>query len=113
MDIFDDQGRRRYGFCALASSDGLESLWFSVPQGASAPQGAHVEVVDRACGNIYVSNAVSLELHAGGRRSNARWGSGIAVAPPGGFMPVALPASTPRFISKKNPRTVGRQWVHT
>lgn len=51
VDIFDDQGQRRYGFCALTSSDGLENLWFSVPQGAPAPQGAYVEIEDRACGN--------------------------------------------------------------
>jgi hypothetical protein len=61
VDVFDDQGQRRYGFCALTSSDGLKNVWFSVLQGAPAPRGAYVQIVDRACGTTYVSNTVTLE----------------------------------------------------
>jgi hypothetical protein len=60
VDIFDDLGQRRYGFCAFTSSEGLANLWFAVPKGASPPAGVYVEITDRQCGTTYRSNTVPI-----------------------------------------------------
>ena len=55
VHVYDDSDLRRYGFCALTSSDGLENLWFAVPQGTPL-QGAYIEMEDRLCEITYESN---------------------------------------------------------
>ena len=58
VDIFDDQNRRIYGFCAL-SVDSLGKIWFAKPRGENPPEQVHVTFNDRECSQTYTSNAVS------------------------------------------------------
>lgn len=66
VDIFDDEGQRRYGFCGLTSPADLANLWFAVPKGTSPPAGAYLEIVDRRCGNTYRSNTVPIVVQIPG-----------------------------------------------
>jgi len=59
--IYDDTDLRRYGFCALTSSDGLGSLWFAGPQG-EYPGGAYIEIEDRLCEITYESNLAPIVI---------------------------------------------------
>lgn len=55
-DIYDNENNRLYGFCALSSSDGLKSIWFSRLRGVPPPVSVYVELTDRECDITYTSN---------------------------------------------------------
>jgi hypothetical protein len=59
VDIFDNANNRLYGFCALGSSDDLNSIWFSLPKGTAPPLSVHIVLTDRACETEYTSNSVT------------------------------------------------------
>ncbi len=65
VHIYDNNDNRLYGFCALPSSDWLQSIWFAMPQGTPPPESVSVRIVDRACNNTYASNAVPVAQVAG------------------------------------------------
>jgi hypothetical protein len=50
VEIFGDNGRRIYGFCALTNSAELQKLWFAVAQGMPAPKWIRVVLKDRRTG---------------------------------------------------------------
>ena len=56
VDIYSADGSRIYGFCALGSSDSLNSLWFAVPRGEAPPDRVYIILEDRRCGITYTSN---------------------------------------------------------
>ena len=56
VDIFDQSGRRLYGFCALTSRDGLGQLWFAVERDKVPPSWAYIEMLDRRTNTKYKSN---------------------------------------------------------
>ena len=56
VDIYARDGTRIYGFCALSSSEDLNSIWFAVPQGESPPDSVFITLTDRRCDIIYTSN---------------------------------------------------------
>jgi hypothetical protein len=60
VDIFDENGRRLYGFCALGNASNLKNLWFAVPKGGKAPKRVMIKMIDRKCGKTYASNWVSI-----------------------------------------------------
>ncbi len=60
VDIYDQDGVRIYGFCALGSAEGLGGLWFAVADGATPPTGVRIIMNDRECEKEYTSNLVSI-----------------------------------------------------
>lgn len=56
IDLFDQSGKRLYGFCALGSSDKLNTIWFAVREGQVPPSWVYIEMHDRQTGTKYKSN---------------------------------------------------------
>ena len=59
VNIYAQDGRRIYGFCAFSAAQHLESLWFAVPKGQAPPEAVYVTLNDRQKEVIYTSNTVS------------------------------------------------------
>ncbi len=58
VDIFDEKGKRIYGFCALTSTDYLKGIWFAIPKGQALPNKVYITITDRLCNKVYTSNQV-------------------------------------------------------
>jgi hypothetical protein len=56
VDIFDQSGKRLYGFCALSSPNNLDQLWFSLAPDALPPSWVYIEMNDRKTSTKYKSN---------------------------------------------------------
>ena len=56
VDIYDETGKRLYGFCALGSPNDLGSLWFALEEGALPPSYIYIELTDRQTNTKYKSN---------------------------------------------------------
>ena len=56
VDIYDGNGKRLYGFCALGSPDDLDKIWFATPLGQVPPAAVYIEINDRKTGTKYRSN---------------------------------------------------------
>ena len=56
VDIYQQDGKRLYGFCALGKSAGLNSIWFSLEPDALPPSWVYVELTDRKTNTKYKSN---------------------------------------------------------
>ncbi|MBV8856630.1 MAG: hypothetical protein JOZ02_06700 [Acidobacteria bacterium] len=56
VDIYDQQGKRLYGFCALSKPDDLNSIWFALEETVVPPSWVYVELNDRATNTRYKSN---------------------------------------------------------
>jgi hypothetical protein len=56
VDIYDQQGKRLYGFCALAKPDDLNGIWFALEETVIPPSWVYVELTDRATNTKYKSN---------------------------------------------------------
>lgn len=56
VDIYDQQGKRLYGFCALSKPADLNSLWFALEETVIPPSYVYVELNDRATNTKYKSN---------------------------------------------------------
>ena len=56
VDIYDQSGKRLYGFCALAKPDDLNSIWFALEEGVVPPSYVYIELNDRATNTKYKSN---------------------------------------------------------
>ncbi len=44
VDIFDQRGKRLYGFCALRSHNDLNSIWFAIPPDEVPPSWIYIEM---------------------------------------------------------------------
>lgn len=55
VDIFDQTGKRLYGFCALGTNTGLGKLWFALDQDVIPPSYIYIEMTDRQTGTKYKS----------------------------------------------------------
>lgn len=64
IDIFNQDGVRIYGFCALAFSEELRDLWFAVKMGESPPESVYIVMTDRHCDLSATSNEVSIASSA-------------------------------------------------
>jgi hypothetical protein len=49
LHIYNQNGTRVYGFCALTSPSDMKKLWFSVAKSSMQPTGFYIELSDRAC----------------------------------------------------------------
>ena len=56
VDIFDQSGKRLYGFCALGKSDDLKSIWFALETDVVPPSYIYIELNDRKTNTKYKSN---------------------------------------------------------
>ena len=56
VDIYDQTGKRLYGFCALGKASSLGSLWFATEDGVLPPSYIYIEIVDRQTNTKYKSN---------------------------------------------------------
>jgi hypothetical protein len=56
VDIFDQRGKRLYGFCALGKAENLGSIWFAVPESEVPPSYIYIELNDRETNTKYKSN---------------------------------------------------------
>jgi hypothetical protein len=56
VDIYDQTGKRLYGFCALGNRDGLGQLWFAMESDVIPPSWVYIELTDRKTDTKYKSN---------------------------------------------------------
>jgi hypothetical protein len=56
VDMFDSQGKRLNGFCALAKASDLNLIWFAIEEGQIPPSWIYIEITDRQTGSKYKSN---------------------------------------------------------
>jgi hypothetical protein len=56
VDIYDQRGKRLYGFCALANSAGLDQIWFALESDVVPPSWVYIEINDRKTNTKYKSN---------------------------------------------------------
>jgi hypothetical protein len=56
VDIFDQRGKRLYGFCALGKPDDLNGIWFALEEGVVPPSYVYMEMTDRQTNTKYKSN---------------------------------------------------------
>lgn len=56
VDLFDQRGKRLYGFCALGNPDNLNGIWFGLEAGEVPPSWIYIEMNDRQTNTKYKSN---------------------------------------------------------
>ncbi len=56
VDIFDQRGKRLYGFCALGKASDLGTIWFALEDGVVPPSYIYIEMNDRQTNTKYKSN---------------------------------------------------------
>jgi len=56
VDIFDQRGKRLYGFCALSKPSDLGTIWFALEDGVVPPSYIYIEMTDRQTNTKYKSN---------------------------------------------------------
>jgi len=56
VDIFDQRGKRIYGFCALGKPADLGSIWFALEENVVPPSWVYIEMNDRQTNTKYKSN---------------------------------------------------------
>ena len=56
VDIYDQRGKRLYGFCALGKPADLNVIWFALEEGVVPPSWVYIEMNDRATNTKYKSN---------------------------------------------------------
>lgn len=62
VDLYDQAGKRLYGFCDLGSREGLGQLWFAIERDAVPPSWIYVELTDRKTNTKYKSNLAETTL---------------------------------------------------
>ena len=62
VDLYDQSGKRLYGFCALPDSKGLNSIWFALDAGTIPPSWIYIELNDRKTNTKYKSNLAETSL---------------------------------------------------
>ena len=56
VDIYDQSGKRLYGFCALGKAGDLNKIWFALEPSAIPPSYIYIELTDRKTNTKYKSN---------------------------------------------------------
>ena len=56
VDIYDQSGKRLYGFCALGKPSDLNQLWFALEESVIPPSWVYIELNDRQTNTKYKSN---------------------------------------------------------
>jgi hypothetical protein len=62
VDIYDQSGKRLYGFCALGKPDDLNGIWFSIGSDVLPPSWVYIEFTDRQTNTKYKSNLVETTM---------------------------------------------------
>lgn len=62
VELYDLNGKRLNGFCALGKPDDLNKLWFSLDNESVPPSWIYIELVDRKTGTKYKSNLAETTL---------------------------------------------------
>ena len=62
VDIFNAQGKRLYGFCALGKPADLGQIWFATEEGVIPPSYIYIEMTDRQTNTKYRSNLADLTM---------------------------------------------------
>jgi hypothetical protein len=62
VDIYDQQGKRLYGFCAFGAAKDLNSIWFALEPDAIPPSWVYIELTDRQTSTKYKSNLAETTL---------------------------------------------------
>lgn len=62
VDIYDQNGKRLNGFCALSKPADLNGIWFSMAEGEVPPSWVYVEFTDRKTNTKYKSNLAETTL---------------------------------------------------
>ncbi|MGA9994121.1 MAG: hypothetical protein WBP93_01850 [Pyrinomonadaceae bacterium] len=62
VDIYDQRGKRLYGFCALGKSENLNELWFALEEGELPSSWVYIEMNDRKTNTKYKSNLAETTL---------------------------------------------------
>lgn len=62
VDIYDQQGKPLYGFCALGKSSDLNEIWFGLEEGVIPPSWVYIELNDRQTNTKYKSNLAETSL---------------------------------------------------
>jgi len=62
VDIFDQSGKRLYGFCALKSPADLEGIYFALDPAVIPPSYVYIELNDRQTNTKYKSNLADTTL---------------------------------------------------
>jgi hypothetical protein len=56
VDIYDQSGKRLYGFCAIGKASDLNKIWFALESDVIPPSWVYIEMTDRATNTKYKSN---------------------------------------------------------
>jgi hypothetical protein len=62
VDIYDQRGKRLYGFCALGKPENLGSIWFALDVDEVPPSWIYIEMNDRQTSTKYKSNLAETSL---------------------------------------------------
>jgi hypothetical protein len=62
VDIYDQRGKRLYGFCALSKPADLNGIWFALPADEVPPSYIYIELNDRQTNTKYKSNLADTTL---------------------------------------------------
>jgi len=55
VDIFEQRGKRLYGFCAFGKPADLNKIWFALPEDEIPPSWIYIELTDRQTSTKYKS----------------------------------------------------------
>jgi len=62
VDIYNQSGKRLYGFCALGKPQDLGSIWFAMGEDELPPSWIYIEMNDRQTNTKYKSNLADTTL---------------------------------------------------
>lgn len=62
VDIYAQNGKKLYGFCALASPSDLNKIWFALEEDIVPPSWVYIELTDRQTLKKYKSNLADTTL---------------------------------------------------
>jgi hypothetical protein len=62
VDLYDQSGKRLYGFCAFSKSKDLNSIWFALEIDKLPPSWIYIELNDRQTNTKYKSNLAETTL---------------------------------------------------
>ena len=63
VSIYDGDGTKIYGFCALSENESLNDIWFAVGEDETPPECVYIELWDRRCDLRYRSECISIGAH--------------------------------------------------
>lgn len=61
VDIYDDKGKRLYGYCAFRTNENLKKISFSVASNQPLPVKVYITLTDRKQKKVYTSNMINLQ----------------------------------------------------